>query len=87
MLSVISLFLFSLYNAVHWRILSNHYDEMTESLRGAVLGVLNCLELYRVIALVALGFAVWAFRGKPRWVAWIALPLALLACGSALVIQ
>lgn len=86
-LSALSLFLFSIYSKLHWRVLFDHYKDVSQDLRRPLLQVLNGLESYRVVALLALAFSVWAFRGSPRWVAWVALPLALLAVGIALVIQ
>jgi hypothetical protein len=86
-LSALSLFLLYLYGKIHWRVLFDHYREMSEELRRLTLEVLNGLEVYRIVALLALMFSVWAFRGRPRWIAWIALPIALLAAMSALIIQ
>jgi hypothetical protein len=86
-LSALSLFLFSLYSKLHWRVLFYHYKDMSEDLRRPLLQVLNSLEFYRVVALLALAFALWAFQGSPRWVAWVALPLSLLAVMTAGVIQ
>ena len=85
--SALSLFLFSIYSHIHWRILSDHYSEMSAALRRPILHVLNCLELYRVVALLAVAFSIWAFNGRPRWVAWVALSLALLALMTVFVIQ
>jgi membrane-associated PAP2 superfamily phosphatase len=85
--SVLSLFLFFLYSKTHWRVVFDHYREMSPGLRGAALHVLNGLEIYRVVAVVALVFAVWAFRGRPRWLAWVALPVSLLTIMTALLIQ
>ena len=85
--SGLALFLFSLYGKLHWRVLFDHYKEMSEDLRRPALQVLNGLEIYRIVAILALIFAVWAFRGRPRWVAWVALPIALLSMMIAVVIQ
>jgi len=86
-LSALSLFLFFLYGKMHWRVVFDHYKEMSADLRRPALEVLNGLEIYRMVALFALVFAIWAFRGRPRWVAWVVLPLALLTAMSALMIQ
>lgn len=86
-LSGLSLFLFFLYSKVHWRVLFDHYKEMSEGLRGPAEQVLNGLEIYRIVALFALTFSVWAFRGRPRWVAWVTLPISLLTVITALLIQ
>jgi hypothetical protein len=78
---------FYVFGTLHSSVLAFHRKEMSEDLRRPLLQVLNSLEIYRVVALLALGFAVWSFKGKPRWLAWIALPLALLAVALALLIQ
>ncbi len=83
----LSLFLFVVYGRMHWRVLFDHYKSMPEDLRGPTLQVLNGLEIYRIVALFALVFAVWTFRGRPRWLAWVALPIALLTAMTALIIQ
>jgi ABC-type anion transport system duplicated permease subunit len=80
-------FLFSLYSKLHWRVLQFHYQDMTEDLRRPLVQVLNSLEFYRVVALLALAFLIWAFRGRPRWLAWIALPPAVLALYTAATVQ
>ncbi len=86
-LSALSWFLFLLYSKMHWRVLFDHYKEMPEDLRRPALQVLNGLEIYRIVALIALVFAVWTFRGRPRWLAWVALPIALLTVMAALIIE
>jgi hypothetical protein len=86
-LSALSLFLFALYGEMHWRVLFDHYKDMPEDLRRPTLHVLAGLEIYRIVALFALVFAIWTFRGRPRWLAWVALSIALLTVGAAVIIQ
>jgi hypothetical protein len=72
---------------MHGRVLLDHFKQMSEDLRHPASEVLNGLEVYRLVALFALAFAVWAFRGQPRWIAWVALPFALLTVMNAFIIQ
>jgi len=78
---------FSLYSFVHWRVLSDHYSQLSPELRRPLFVVLSRLESYRLLGLCAVVFAVIASRGVPRWPAYVVLPLAGLALLSALVIQ
>ena len=78
---------FSLYSFVHWRVLSSHYAELGPELRPQLFSVLHRLESYRLLGFCAVIFLVLAFRGTPRWPAYVALPFALLALLSVLSIQ
>lgn len=84
--SFTSLFLFGLYSTLHWKVLS-HHQEMTEELKTPLFYMLGSLEFYRLFALVALVWSIWAFRGRPKWLAWLSLPFALVALGVSIIFQ
>ena len=78
---------FSLYSFVHWRVLAFHYSVTPPELRTDLFSVLSRLESYRLLGISAGLFLVLAFRGTPRWPAFVALPFALLALLSVLSLQ
>ena len=55
--------MFVLYGIVHWQIMFRWKPHL----------------LRLIFAVLALVWAFWSFRGAPRWAAWIALGLALVA--------
>lgn len=55
----------------------------SEGLKTELLSLLATLSYYRFFGVLALGFAVWSFRGRPRWPAWV----ALAASGVALLVS
>ena len=69
-----------LYGIVHWDIMLRWRLETPELPKAAVFTVLDHLGLLRLVfATLALVWAVWSFRGAPRWTSWIALGFAILA--------
>jgi len=60
------------------------YDSrLSEVLKSELLDLLATLRYYRLFGVMALGFVVWSFRGRPRWPAWV----ALAASGVALFVS
>ncbi|MCY1046398.1 hypothetical protein OV208_34155 [Corallococcus sp. bb12-1] len=60
---------------------------LAEPARLELEGLLASLaRTERVFAWLSLLFVLWAFRGAPapRWPAWVALPLSLIALGLSL---
>lgn len=81
-----TLYLFKLYSDLHWQVLfgvDRYESRLSEELRSELLDVLATLNYYRLFGVLALGFAVWSFRGRPRWPAWV----ALAASGVALFVS
>lgn len=65
-----TVYLSYLYTYLHWRVVFSpeRYDsQLTEGLKSALLVVLGRLEYYRVFAVLALLWGLWALRGRPRW--------------------
>lgn len=90
LLSATSIYLHYLYSYVHWRVVfgPERYDsQLTEDLKSSLLTVLYRLEVYRVLGVFAMIWALWALRGRPRWPAWTALAFSLIALFLATMIQ
>jgi len=80
-------YLLSVYSRVHWAVLQDHIAEMSDPLRHELGGVLGQLERYRLGAVLAVGFGVWAVCLRPRWPGLVALAISLVAVLEALSIQ
>jgi hypothetical protein len=67
------------YGIVHWNIMFRYTPDMSEP-PEAVFTVLGHLSMLRLVfSVLALVWAVWSFRGAPRWAAWTALGFAVVA--------
>jgi hypothetical protein len=84
--SVATFEMLRLYGIVHWQIMFRWKPETPPAPRAvfAVLGELGWLRL--TFAVLALIWALWSFRAAPRWAAWVATGLALLALFSNLIL-
>jgi hypothetical protein len=87
--SASTVFFFALYSHVHWAVLARHYAELAQlrDLKDSLFVVLGRLEFYRLFGVFAVAWALWALRGRPRWLGWIALPISVFALFLAVVIQ
>ena len=79
--------LFYAYSLLHGPVLSHHYGEFSEPLRKELFGLLRTLEIYRLCALFAVIFAIWAMRHRPHWPGYVVSALSLIAVLAALSIQ
>lgn len=69
-----------LYSNVHWYIMRDHGRLREPELLQQVYPLLNMLGWLRVFfALCAILWAVWSLKGRPRWLAILALPVAVSA--------
>ena len=82
-----STILFYAYSLLHWRVLSHHYGEFGEPVRKELFGLLRTLEVYRLCALLAVIFAIWAIRHRPHWPGYVVLAFSLIAVLEALSVQ
>lgn len=77
---LITYWLLQSYSLLHWKILTDHYSEISEELKKPLFSLLSRLAIYHLTALCSFLFALWAFlRGKQRWLAWVCLPFGLLS--------
>lgn len=76
-----------LHGIVHWDILFRWRPEAPEQ-REAVFTVLDHLGVLRLVfALLALVWAIWSFRRAPRWAAWVAIGVSIIALGTNAVVM
>ena len=81
-----TVYMFKIYSDLHWRVIfgrDRYQSGLNEDLRAELLDLLATLNYYRIFSVLALAFAIWSFRGRPRWPAW----LALAASGVALFVS
>ena len=78
---------FHLYSHLHWAVLAHHFSEFSEPARKELFIQLWLLERYRIGAVFAVAFGIWAVCGRPRWPGIAALALSLLAILEALTLQ
>ena len=77
-----------LYSYVHFHIMLDKGLPRDSELLKHVYPVLTELGLLRVaFGLLALAFAVWSFKGKPRWASVIVLGLAIFSVMQTFVIM
>src|SRR5262249_39958839 len=77
LLSVTSWWLLGLFTNLHWGVLFGSKREgISHEPLDVLFGMLGQLNLgYRLFALGALAFNIWAiWRGRPRWLALIVMP-------------
>ena len=90
LLSATSLWLLRMFSSLHWQVLfGDHREGIAPEPLAVLFGLLGQLDLgYRLFALAAVAFNVWAlWKGRPRWLALVALPPALLAFCTAGLVQ
>ena len=85
--SVLNFYILYLYGIVHWRVMMDfkmkYNIELPEDAKQEIYKLLGILDFGRVgLTLLALIWAIWAFRGSPLWLAFGAMVLALLAVFS-----
>lgn len=77
-----------LYGLVHWKIMLDKGKPRDEQLLQPVLQLLGVLGWLRVIfAVLALIWALWSFKGRPRLGAMIAFALAIGAILASMIIM
>jgi hypothetical protein len=79
-------YLLLVYGRLHWRVLQDHIEEMSDPLRQQLGSLLGDLERYRLFGVFAVAFGIWAVCLRPRWVGIIALVISLFAVFEALII-
>lgn len=62
------------YSELHWEVIQFNYDQIDMGLQNSLFSLLDDLESYRVIGLVAFIFSLWGCFLRPRWL----LPLNLI---------
>jgi hypothetical protein len=76
-----------LHGIVHWDIMFRWRPEAPEQ-RDAVFTVLDHLSVLRLVfAVLALVWAIWSFRRAPRWAAWVAVGVSVIALGTNAVLM
>jgi hypothetical protein len=90
LLSATSLWLLRTSSSLHWEaIFVRNTERISPAPLQTLLGLLDQLDVgYRLLALAALAFNVWALRrGKPRWLALAVLPLTAIALSTVFMLQ
>ena len=82
----VTLVLLRAYNLLHWRIIRDNYSSLEDPLKAHLFRLLSHLEVYHLTALLAAGFGFWAFRGQPRWMRWVCLPVAILSLAIFIIL-
>jgi len=75
----LNLALMFLYGKVHWKIMipPNPEIKIPEPIKEEIYAVLAFICFcYQAAALLSLLWALWSFKGKPRWASYVALLLA-----------
>lgn len=75
----VTVLLLKAYGLLHWKILIHHYSSLQDPLKTDLFRLLGYLEVYRLTALLSVGFGIWAFWGQPRWMRWVCLPIGLMS--------
>jgi len=83
----LTVLLLQAYSLLHWKILFRNYSSLQDPLKADLYRLLGYLSVYHLTALFSVGFGLWAFRGQPRWLRWVCLPLAVLSLGLALIVM
>jgi hypothetical protein len=80
--------LLSDYSRLHWRLLSDHYSELSDDVRQPLFSLLGWLHLYRLFAaLLAVACAAWASFSPPRWAGIVAVLIASFAVLEVLIMM
>jgi hypothetical protein len=90
LLSATSFWLLRIYSSLHWKVIfARNAEGIAAAPLQILLGILDQLDLgYRLIAVAALAFNVWAlWRGKPRWLALAVLPPTAIALSTVIMLQ
>ena len=89
-------FMLSLYSQIHWNIMMkisinkimNEERPIDSELLNNIYPVLTELAILRVaFAVLALIWAIWSFKGRPRWGAMVALGFAICAVMTIFIIM
>jgi hypothetical protein len=76
------------YGRLHSQVLSRHYSELGDDVRGRLFSLLGWLHVYRLCAAaLAVTCAVWALFSRPRWVGIVALVISLFAVFQAMIVM
>lgn len=75
----LTVLLLQAYSLLHWRILFHNRELFEQAIRADLFRLLSFLEVYHATALLAVLFGVWTFRGQPKWLRWVCLPLIILS--------
>jgi len=89
-LDLTSLWLSRLHGDLHWRVLFGFNRKgIADEPLDVLFKLLGQLDAgWKLLALGALAFNVWAFLwGRPRWMAWAALPFTTLTIAGMAVVM
>jgi hypothetical protein len=75
----LTVLLLQAYALLHWKILFHNRELLEKAVRTDLFRLLTFLEVYHATALLAVLFGVWTFRGQPKWLRWVCLPLIILS--------
>ena len=94
--TISTFFMLSLYSQLHWNIMMKisinrimkEERPIDSELLDNIYPVLTELGLLRVaFAVLALIWAIWSFKGRPRWAAMVALGFAICAMLTIFIIM
>jgi len=88
-MAMFGFFVLIAYGKLHWKIISDHYDELTPDLKAPLLSLLGLLEqIHRGLGIAALAFAISCFVKKEvfwsRIIAIAAMLISLLLVFSVM---
>ena len=94
--TIAAFFMLSLYSQIHWNIMMkisvnkmmNEERPIDSELLNNIYPVLKELGILRVaFAVLAMIWAIWSFKGRPRWAAIVALGFAICAMMTVFIIM
>lgn len=94
--TIATFFMLSLYSQIHWNIMMkisinrimNEEGPIDSELLDNIYPVLSELGILRVaFAVLALIWAIWSFKGRPRWAAMAALGFSICAVLTIFIIM
>ena len=78
---------FLAYSFVHWQVLAFDRFHLNRDAEKAFWQVLGDFDSLRLSGVAAVAFALWSFRGRPRWVAIIAAVVSLIGFSAAFMVM
>jgi sterol desaturase/sphingolipid hydroxylase (fatty acid hydroxylase superfamily) len=94
--TIAAFFMLSLYSQIHWNIMMKisaskimkQERPIDSELLDSIYLVLTELGILRVaFAVLALIWAIWSFKGRPRWAAMVALGFSICAVLTIFIIM
>ena len=76
--AVIAYCLFAIYGFIHWKIIARNYNDLPDGVKQDLCKLLSYLEWYRIFGVFSITSAFFAGLHKPRWLAIIYIPIAIL---------